>query len=135
MKIKYFLNEAKNAKDIILGIYKDRKYKWLEDSIERLCQKVNPKASDFDELGDKDFEKVKKELEKRITDELKSSIYNWIEGGEIPNTLDISLTKKEFQNSLKTVSGKKIPVDRDGMPYDDVKDYDLIMDFYKKYVK
>lgn len=63
------------------------------------------------------------------------SIYNWIEGGEIPNTLDISLTKKEFQNSLKTVSGKKIPVDRDGMPYDDVDDYDLIMDFYKKYVK
>lgn len=135
MKFKYFLNEAKNAKDIILGIYKDRKYKWLEDSIERLCQRVKPKASGFDDLEDKDFEKVKKELEKRITDELKVSIYNWIEGGEIPNTLDISLTKKEFQNSLKTVSGKKIPVDRDGMPYDDVKDYDLIMDFYKKYVK
>lgn len=135
MKFKYFLNEAKNAKDIILGIYKDRKYKWLEDSIERLCQKVNPKASGFDDLEDKDFEKVKKALEKGITDELKVSIYNWIEGGEIPNTLNISLTKKEFQNSLKTVSGRKIPVDRDGMPYDDVKDYDLIMDFYKKYVK
>ena len=135
MKFKYFLNEAKSAKDIILGIYKDRKYKWLEDSIERLCQKVNPKASSFDDLGDKDFEKVKKELEKEFTDELKSSIYNWIEGGEIPDTLDISLTKKEFQNSLKTVSGKKIPVDRDGMPYEDVDNYDLMMDFYKKYVK
>ena len=135
MKFREFLNEAKNAKDIVLGIYEDRKYNWLRDSIESICQKINPKADGFDELEDKDFEKVKKELEKKILNDLKVIIYNWIEGGEIPNTLDISLTKKEFQNSLKTVSGKKIPVDRDGMPYDDVKDYDLIMDFYKKYVK
>ena len=135
MKFKYFLNEAKSDKDIVLDIYKDRKYDYLGSYIEKISQKINPKATSFDDLENKDFGKIKKELENEIKDIFKSSIYNWIEGGEIPDTLDISLTKKEFQNSLKTVSAKKIPVDRDGMPYDDVKDYDLIMDFYKKYVK
>ena len=135
MKFKHFLNEAKSDKDIVLDIYKDRKYDYLGSYIEKISQKINPKATSFDDLENKDFGKIKKELENEIKDIFKTSIYNWIEGGEIPNTLDISLTKKEFQNSLKTVSGKKIPVDRDGMPYDDVKDYDLIMDFYKKYVK
>lgn len=135
MKFKHFLNEAKSDKDIVLDIYKDWKYDYLGSYIEKISQKINPKATSFDDLENKDFGKIKKELENEIKDIFKSSIYNWIEGGEIPNTLDISLTKKEFQNSLKTVSGKKIPVDRNGMPYDDVKDYDLIMDFYKKYVK
>lgn len=135
MKFKHFLNEAKSDKDIVLDIYKDKKYDYLGSYIEKISQKINPKATSFDDLENKDFGKIKKELENEIKDIFKTSIYNWIEGGEIPDTLDISLTKREFQNSLKTVSGKKIPVDRDGMPYEDVKDYDLIMDFYKKYVK
>lgn len=135
MRFRDILNEAKTSKDIILDIYRDYKYDYLGDRIEKICQKINPRASGFDDLEDKDFAKVKTELEKEIKDIIKSSIYNWLNGGEIPEKLDITFTKKEFKDSLKTVSGRKIPVDNNGMPYEDVKDYDIIMDFYRKYVK
>ena len=135
MKFSKMLNEANTPRDIILDIYSDYKYDYIGDRIENICQKVNPRASSFDDLNDKDFAKVKSELEKEIKDLIKSSIYNWLNGGEIPEKLDITFTKKEFKDSLKTVGGRKIPVDNNGMPYDDIDDYDAIMDFYKKYVK
>lgn len=135
MKFSKMLNEANTPRDIILDIYDDYKYDYLGDRIENICQKVNPRASSFDDLSDGDFAKVKKELEKEVKDIIKSSIYNWLNGGEIPEKLDITFTKKEFKDSLKTVGGRKIPVDNNGMPYDDIDDYDAIMDFYKKYVK
>lgn len=137
MKFKRFLNEAKTPMNIILDIYSDYKYDFIGDLIEKICQKVNPRASGFDDLGAKDFEKVKTELEKEIKDVIKSSIYYWLDGGEpeIPEDLDITFTENEFKDSLKTKSGKKIPVDSDGMPYKDNRDYKAIMDFYKKYVK
>lgn len=64
MKFREFLNEAKNAKDIVLGIYKDRKYNWLSDSIESICQKINPKASGFDELEIRILKRLRKNLKK-----------------------------------------------------------------------
>ena len=134
MKFSKVLNEANTPKDIILDIHSDYKYDHIGDRIESICQKVNPRASSFDDLTDKDFAKVKTELEKEIKDMAKASIYNVLDG-EIPEKLNVSLTKREFKDSLKTVGGRKIPVDNNGMPYEDDDNYEAIMDFYKKHVK
>lgn len=129
------LCEASSARDIIMDIYNDYKYDYLGNYIEKICQKINPRARSFVDMKDSDFAKIKTELEKEIKDIIKSSIYKWLDGDEIPEKLDITFTKKEFKDSLKTLNGKKIPVDNDGMPYGDVRDYGRIMDFYRKYVK
>ena len=135
MKFKNFLNEADTPRNIIMDIYNDYKYDYLGNYIEKICQKINPRVHSFADMKDSDFAKIKTELEKEIKDIIKSSIYKWLDGDEIPEKLDITFTKKEFKDSLKTLNGKKIPVDSDGMPHEDVRDYGRIMDFYRKYVK
>jgi len=132
MKFKE-LFEAFSAKDIIIKIYNEND--WYSDIIDKELNKIIPTAQNLNAYSEKDFQKIKKVLENEIKNAIKVSIYNYIYAG-IPDGLDIGkITKKEFTNSLKTISGKKIPVDNDGMPYEDVKDYDIIMDFYRKYVK
>lgn len=126
------LFEASSARDIITKIYNEDD--WYSDIIDKELNKMGP-AHSLNAYSEKDYQKIKKVLENEIKNAIKKSIYNYIYAG-IPDGLDIGkFTKKEFTDSLKTVSGKRIPVDDDGMPYEDVEDYDIIMDFYRKYVK
>lgn len=133
MKLKNYLNETESAKEALMKIIKRNGV--FADDIDYKLNKLNRNAESYDDFSEDDFKKVKKELENDIRNDIKASIYNYI-FQSIPDELDIGkFTKKEFKDSLKTMSGTRILLDKNGLPYEDHDEYDTIMEFYRKYVK